>query len=102
MNYTPEFFKEILGKEITFNKEFKGDGSNFSAFNEASKYLSERGFTLGSMQGSLPIGIALDADYVSKWRGLDREEKKQLDGAMCGDMRNGPVMVYFTINPFFI
>lgn len=48
------------------------------------------------------VDLALDADYVSKWRGLDRDEKKQLDGAMSGDFREGPVMVYLTINPYFI
>ncbi len=102
MNYTIAFFETVLGKEITFSMEFKGDGTPFSSFNAASKYLTDRGFTIGSMQRDLPVGIALDADYVPKWRGLDRYEKKQLDGAMSGDFREGPVMVYLTISPFFI
>lgn len=72
----------------TFNEQ--GD---FSANYAAEKWLKERGFSHGRMQGKDPRGILFGDFDIQKWRNLSKNDIKELHGIMRGDMRHGPVFV---------
>lgn len=89
--------EQTLGKPVVFQKTFKNNGEDFSGINEAETFVKALGLTTGSMQRGAPIGLAKDAEYISKWDGMTREDRKQLDGLMVADsFRNGDVTVYLT------
>jgi len=52
----------------------------FEALHMAERWLADHGYLTGSMQGPDPIGFALDAAYVAKWRNIPPNERKFLDG----------------------
>lgn len=71
------------------------DQGTFAAVGAACKWLSENGYSYGSMQRGAPIGI-MKGDYaISKWRNLSAADVADLDGYMQGDFRNGPVIISF-------
>ena len=77
-----------------FTKSFENDArDNFSACHAAEDWLRKRGFSLGNMERTNPRGILLGDYEIAKWRNLTGKEKRDLDGKMTGDMRNGPVLV---------
>lgn len=65
----------------------------FKANWAAEKYLTERGFSVGSSQGQERRGILYGEYQISKWRGMNRAEIAALHGVMRGDGRNGPVYI---------
>lgn len=71
------------------------DGGNFGAVFAVEKRVKDLGMTYGSMQRDDPIACYSGAEYVSKWRGLSLTERLQMDAAIVGDKRNGPVWVLF-------
>ena len=74
-------------------KTFDQTGT-FEAIGEAKKYLTDNGYSYGSMQGSDPVSILKGDYYIEKWRNLSPGEKRGLDGTITGtDKRNGPVTV---------
>lgn len=97
--YAQLTLENFLGKKLPFSKTFNGkEGDDFSAHTEATAYLREKGFDVGSMQRGAPIGIARNAD-ISKWRNLG-DDVKNLDGVMVSDsFRDSPVTVYLTEEP---
>jgi len=100
MLYTKEQVKGFIGKELGFTKTFNGTpNDNFSAYSEATTWLKEHRFDTGSMERGAPIGIAKNAD-IAKWRNLDSEDKKQLDGVMVSEsFREMPVTIYLIDDP---
>jgi hypothetical protein len=65
----------------------------FKACEAAERWLSERGFSVGRMQGHSPRGI-LHGDFdIQKWRNLRKDELSALHGRMWGSMRHGPVYI---------
>ena len=82
------FPADMIGKTITFD-----GGGWFVAYDKASAYLYERGFSVGRMQGPDPIGIIFGSYDIQKWRNLRATERLALHGTMTGDKRNGPVTV---------
>lgn len=80
-----------------FEKTFENSApDDFSACNAAEDWLRVRGYSLGSMQGPSPRGILFGDYAIAKWRNLNAQERKELDGMMTGSMRNGPVSVILT------
>lgn len=65
----------------------------FSATRDAEKFLSDRGFSTGSMQMDADRGILFGDFCISKWRGMSKAEINALHGVIRGDGRNGPVTV---------
>ena len=100
MLYSKETMEGLLRKSLKFSKTFNGtEGEDFSAYNEAEKYLREKGFDLGSMQAGAPTAVARNAD-ISKWRNISVEERNELDGVIVGaSFRGLPVTVYLTEEP---
>lgn len=68
-------------------------GEDFSALSEAENYLGNLGYTFGSMERGQPIGVHKDADYISKWTRMTREEQESLDGVLTASpsFRDGDV-----------
>jgi hypothetical protein len=66
---------------------------NFRANDAAERWLSDHGFSVGSMQRGSPRGIKHGDWSIAKWRNLPEEDRDALDGVMTGDMRNGPVTI---------
>ena len=76
-----------------FYRIFNAGTRDFGDSEEAEKWLADRGFSVGRMQGKDPRGILYGDFDIQKWRNLSAEQRCFLDGWMVGDMRNGPVLV---------
>ena len=75
--------------EITFDQI--GD---FTAVGAARDWLSEHGYSYGSMCMDMPIGILKGEWSIAKWRNLTGKEREQLDGQLTSkDFREGPVVL---------
>ena len=95
---TKQKLEAMLRKPIITEVVFAGDGTDFSAINESKKFLESKDFSVGSMQGDAPIGVARGDCYISKWRNLGTDIS-QLDGALVSDdFRNGSVVLYLTVH----
>lgn len=97
--YTQAAIEKAIGKPMVFSKVFESTGETFSAITNAEKWASEKGLTIGSMQREAPMGLAKNAEYVSKWYNLGPDVKR-LDGAIVGeDKREGSVTIFLSFNP---
>ncbi len=80
-----------------FQKKFTGNGTSFSATNDAEKWCRSKGFSVGSMCCDEPRAIlkTTSQQFINKWKNLDvtyREE--EIDGMMLSDdPRDGEVIV---------
>lgn len=74
--------------KITFDQT-----EDWKAVDAAEKWCKEQGISVGTMEGRSPRGLMRGVHSIPKWRHLDIEDKKLLDGTMTGDMRNGPVHI---------
>lgn len=72
--------------------EFKNEG-DFAATHAAIDWLRERGFSVGSMQADEPRAIWHGDCYISKWRGLSAQDKREMHAVMEGDGRHGPIRI---------
>ena len=75
-----------------FTKKFEG-ANTFEACRAAEDWCKKQGLSIGSMERGSPRGLMYGDYIIAKWRNLSWEERRALDGAMVGDMRNGPVCV---------
>jgi hypothetical protein len=92
---------------VVYSKTFNGRaGVDFSALNDAEKYLTDRGFSFGpGCAASRKAGILYGRDWViAKWRNLTPLEQRQCHGVIEGERRAGPVKVsiFFTAPAFAI
>ena len=55
------------------------EGDVFSAYNDAEKWLSGFGYSVGSMQRGAPTAAFIGDCDVSKWRGLNKQERAAID-----------------------
>ena len=77
--------------KITFESK-----ETFRAYNDAEKYLEERGYSVGRMCGSSPTGFKKGNWDIAKWRNLSSSDKKLLDGWIEGeDKREGIITIVF-------
>lgn len=80
--------------EYTF---FQSDGEEeWAAYHRAEKFLTDAGFSIGSMQRGFPT-VAMFGDWdVSKWGNMTARERKDshvyIEGAR-GTFRGGPIRV---------
>lgn len=80
--------------------EFSTEG-DFAALNEATTFLSARGFSYGRLQRGAPVGVMFGDVIISKWRNLSPEDRGDLQGMIIGDnnsMRHGPVKIMLRKN----
>ena len=91
-------FLEITGKTIKYDNTFKAS-ETFVAFYEASNYLKEKGYVVGSMCRDEPIAAAIAVDYIGKWYNIPRENYSKIDALiLSSDFREGDVrVVEFTV-----
>lgn len=73
------------------------DSQPFTAWHDAQRWLTERGFSIGRMQAHEPTGILFGEYDIQKWRNLSRDQRAALDATASGDFRNGPVTVRLTM-----
>ncbi|MDR6642800.1 hypothetical protein J2X57_002012 [Luteibacter sp. 1214] len=73
--------------------------TDFEACKGAETWCRQRGISVGQMQGPSPRGLLFGDYLISKWRGMNAVERKQLHGTMQGDMRHGPITI--TIKPAY-
>lgn len=73
-------------------KTFKVAGT-FQSYYAACEWLSENGYSYGSMQRDYPIGIMKGDWSISKWSNMSAKEQKTLDGIMTGEFREGEVVI---------
>jgi hypothetical protein len=59
---------------------FKNTGEDFSGYHAATDWLTANGYSYGSMQRGAPTGIVKGDCGISKWRNMNRDEIKSLDG----------------------
>lgn len=59
---------------------FENNGTDFSGWYAAEKWLRENGYSFGSMQRDANIGIKKGDCLISKWRNLSVEDIEFLDG----------------------
>lgn len=71
---------------------FSDDGV-FVANDAAEKWCAARGIAVGEMQRGAPRGLLYGNYRISKWRNLNRDERRELDGTMSGDGRLGPITI---------
>jgi hypothetical protein len=90
--------------KFPFKKTFNGSADKsdpFSAINDAKQWLTEKGYSLGTMCRDEPIGITKGLGRrIEKWYHLNEEHKKMLDGvATSNDFRNGDVVIHLSEDP---
>lgn len=69
---------------------------DFCALNDAQAWCRERGISYGYLQRDDPVGLMVGDYVISKWRNLSAAERRELDGTLTGDKRNGPVFIGLT------
>lgn len=86
----------ISNKLVCKTIDFPAKGT-FGAINKAMAYLSENGFSYGSMQCDSPIGFYHGNASISKWQNMNIKEKQMLDGIIVpiGDFRDGGARILF-------
>jgi hypothetical protein len=72
--------------------EFNQTGT-FEASRAAEQWIRARGFSIGPSQVMAPRAIWHGQCYVSKWRGLSAQDKREMHAIMEGDNREGPVTI---------
>lgn len=86
----------VLSGELRFDPDwtmtFTQQGE-YEACHAAERFLQERGFSVGIMQGPSPRAIMLGDYQIAKWRNLSREDIAKNHGAMTGNMRTGPITI---------
>jgi len=91
---------EMLNKSAKTVHHFSFDGTDFSAYHEAEKFVKRAGFKMGSMCEDYPIALSANPnmEYIGKWRNIDRTEWNKIDGLMIStNFRNSHVAVVFYI-----
>jgi hypothetical protein len=85
--------EKLHGHEIESVEEISILGT-FESVNEAIRILKDRGYEIGSMSGSQPIGFAKGYGYIAKWYNLSKSDIEKLDGVIISDdFREGSVKI---------
>lgn len=74
--------------EIIFN-----DKGTFQAKYAAENWCRDNNISYGSSCADSPIGLLRGNYTISKWRDLTAKQRKELDGTMEGNFRDGPVTI---------
>ncbi|MDA3939618.1 MAG: hypothetical protein PF693_09945 [Spirochaetia bacterium] len=65
----------------------------FKAKTAAEKWLTDNGYSFGSSCVYSPQAIKKGNWNIAKWRNLTVEERKNIDGIITGNGREGPITV---------
>jgi len=93
--------EQQLGRPVMVAKVCSSD-KTFVAFHEAETYCKDLGFSVGRMCCPEPIGVKRGDWDIAKWRNLSTGDRQAMDGAIVGDMRDGPVTVLLAAHPLEI
>jgi hypothetical protein len=74
------------------NKTFEGDGTTFSAKNEAENWLTENGYSYGSSCVGCPQGVVKGDAYIAKWKNMTPKERSRMHGTLEAG-REGPAVL---------
>jgi hypothetical protein len=74
--------------KLTFNQT--GD---FQALYAAQAWCEQADISYGSLCRAKPVGLMRGEFGIAKWKHISAEQRKQLDGTITGDFRNGPVTI---------
>jgi len=86
MDINKRLQEEGLGdRKVAQVKEFKSDGSDFSAISLAEKYVRKLGYNKGSMCRDMPIALSKNANYIAKWRNIDPEEYSKIEAVLLSN-----------------
>lgn len=86
---------KIFGREIIEQKEFYVPGT-FESMYAAQKYVHDLGYNYGSTCAMKPLAFVKgEYNLPQKWKNMSKDERNSVDGIIIGDMREGPVTVYF-------
>jgi hypothetical protein len=66
---------------------------DFNAMRAAEHWCAEHGISVGRQQRGSPRGLLRGSWDIQKWRNLNAQERRDLDGTMTGDMKSGPVTI---------
>lgn len=84
--WTPEIRQDRFGIVFT-------GADTFQARRDAERFLEEAGFSVGPSQRGAPSAVMYGDYAISKWRNLDRDERRETHATLTGDGRNGPLML---------
>lgn len=65
----------------------------FEALHKAQKWCNDNGYSFGPTCVCSPQAIKKGNWNIAKWRNLTPSERKNIDGTITGDGRNGPIKV---------
>ncbi len=65
----------------------------FSAKYAAEQWCRDNGVSYGSSCAIGPTGLLRGKFCIAKWHNLNAKERRELDGTMSGDLREGPVTI---------
>lgn len=71
------------------------EGQPLLAQRSAERWLSDRGFSIGVVQGSEPRGVLYGSTPIPTWRSLGPKDRRVFDAVMVGSGQLGPVRVLF-------
>ena len=72
--------------------QFDGVGKPRNAHAEAEKWLKTNGYSFGPQCGSKPIGVAKGDFWITKWKNIPHQSRKELDGLLFSS--NGSATLY--------
>lgn len=79
-----------------FKKVFPAHGT-FGALADATEWLKQHGYSVGSMERDYPIGIKKGSYSIAKWTNLSDSDRFLLDGVLWSeDFREGDVTLLLT------
>lgn len=88
--------ERYLGRKVTREVTFDKRTDDFGNYYDAGGFIKSTGYSHGSMCGSQPIAIVKgEYSFTQKWKNFSASDKKNVDGVMVGDFREGIVRVYF-------
>jgi len=64
---------------------------DFAALYAAQAWCREHGVSYGSTDRTRTIGLLVGEYCIAKWHNLTRKERREVDGTITGDARNGPL-----------
>lgn len=83
-----------LNRKVIEKKTFDEKGT-FQSYYAAESWVHEKGYSSGSSCVMMPIALVKgEYNLPQKWKNMDDEEIKSVDGVIAGFLREGPVDVY--------
>lgn len=86
--------EQLIGRTLAGIRTFESE-ETFGAYEAALRLCQELGYSVGRMCNPEPTGIKRGVWDIQKWRNLSRDDRRELDGLITGNFRDGPVTLFF-------